>query len=148
MTTRLWLLLACIGSFGLSGVVQSQEAAAKADEPKTVSIIKLMMRPEAYDKARIRVIGFLALDREFGGGIFLHREDFENENLEHALRFDVRDSELLRKRQSLDRRYVIVEGIFRANEKDSTEWTIGRLTPVTLILAWPFKYNIHGESHK
>ena len=148
MTARLWLLLTVVGVSGSGAGSLHQATPAKADEPKTVSIIKLMLRPEAYDKARIRVIGFLALDREVAGHLYLHRDDFESENLEHAVRLDVRDAEYLRTRQAMDRRYVIAEGVFRANEKESTEWAVGRLTAVKLILPWPPKYDIHGEGRR
>ena len=82
--------------------------ATPVEEPKAVSIVELLARPEKYEGRAVRVIGFYRNEFEHSA-IYLHREDAERSILANG--FWVLGSGL----SSLGNRYIAIEGIFTAS---------------------------------
>lgn len=110
------------------------------ERPEQVSLIQLIARPEKYDGRLINIIGYLSLDREHSA-LYLHKEDFDHSLMSNAVSVHPTEA-MLRDRQELRGRYVILIGVFRAGERGRLdpsvvggmtdinrceEWTMGRM---------------------
>ena len=135
-----WLSIACL-VLSSASVAVGQGVARQPPEPRIVSIVRLIAHPNAYDGTRVRIVGFLALDRSLRGAVYLHKEDFEHELPQQAIRFDSQDADFLREHQSLNRQYVLINGVFRANAKTAKDSFAGRLTLLKEATRWPFRYD-------
>lgn len=88
--------------------------AHASEQPADVSLVELLANPEHYDGKLVRCIGFLRLEFE-GNALYLHREDYEHAILRNA--FWVQTSRGIDKnRASLNMKYVLLEGVFRAGD--------------------------------
>jgi len=90
-------------------------APIQAEQPTDVTLVQLIANPEKFDGKLIRVIGFLRLEFE-GNVLYLHREDYENAILGNGVWVDVTPA-ITKQRATLNKNYVIVEGIFSSSER-------------------------------
>jgi hypothetical protein len=79
-----------------------------AEMPEDVSMVQLIAAPEKFDGKVVRVVGFLSLEFE-GVGLYLHREDFQNETGNSLWIHPPEKTD-----PSLSRHYVQVVGTFEA----------------------------------
>jgi hypothetical protein len=87
------------------------------EEPINVSIVQLIANGQKYDGKLVRVIGFLRLEFE-GNALYLHREDYETSIMKNGIWVDVY-SETTKQSKTLNMHYVLLEGIFRADDLGS-----------------------------
>lgn len=96
-----------------------------------VSLIRLLANPERYNEKFIRVNGFLELEFE-GTALYLHREDCEQMLLRNAVWLDV-PSEIWGRKYELTERYVVIEGVFRADRRGHMDAFGGAISPIQVI---------------
>ena len=100
---------------------------AFADDPVEVSIVRLLAAPQSFHDKWVRVIGFLDLAPE-APRLYLHREDQEHGLAANGIPLgDVRG--LVVHKAQLDRRYVLVEGVFRPDRG-------GSITQIRRCMLW------------
>ena len=103
---------------------------------KDVSIIALIANPQLYNHSKVRVIGYLHLEFE-GNCIYLHKEDCKNAISKNALWVDLISREKMRSLQKFSDHYVIIEGIFNADDKGHMEMNSGTVTNISRVDLWP-----------
>jgi hypothetical protein len=107
---------------------------AEAAEPRDVSMIQLIANPQQYDGTPIRLIAFLNLEFE-GNVLYLHREDFEKTLPSNAIWISLTEQQA-RSSKKLSGGYVIVEGIFSAEDKGHMGMFSGSVHEVTRLHSW------------
>jgi hypothetical protein len=108
---------------------------AEAEMPKDVSIVQLLATPEKFDGKLVRVFGFLRLAFE-GDALYLHREDDAQGLTRNAVWVD-RTEAMEREQAKLNAHYVLVEGMFDAEDTGHMGLFGGALKKVTRIIPWP-----------
>jgi hypothetical protein len=106
----------------------------KADRPVGVSMVQLIANPKKFDGKFVRVIGFLRLEFE-GNELYLHREDYENAITGNGISVDT-NSEIMKQSETLNMRYVQLEGTFRAGELGELVDGIGTITKISRAEVW------------
>lgn len=107
---------------------------AQAEDLRDVSMIQLIANPHSYEGKRIRLIAFLNLEFE-GNALYLHREDFEHAIPNNAIWISLTD----RQEQTsgkLSGGYVLVEGVFNAEDRGHFGMFSGSIEKVTRLSAW------------
>jgi hypothetical protein len=101
---------------------------------ENVSMVQLIATSEKWDGKFVRVIGFLNLEFE-GDALYLHREDLVQslDNCVWVHRTDVME----RDRKQLNRHYVVIEGIFDAQDHGHMGMFGGAIKDITRIETWP-----------
>jgi hypothetical protein len=113
----------------------------QAAETLDVSLLQILANPAAYDQKRVRLVGFCHLEPDWENSLYLHREDFDR-MLPNSLRLDAaRDKPLLIEKHGLSDQYVLIEGTFRADEKESSSHS-GRLEAITKMERWPTRKEV------
>ena len=80
------------------------------NEPRDVSIIRLIAAPRDYALKVVRVVGYLNIAFE-GDAIYLHEEDYRRSLTTNALAI-LANPDLRTKLEKLTNQYVIIEGVF------------------------------------
>jgi hypothetical protein len=124
------IAVACIFLSSLSAVPTADQ------EPLDVSMVQLIANAQKYDGKLIRVIGFLRLEFE-GNELYLHREDYENGISKNGIWVDVY-SETMKKSKNLNMHYVLLEGIFNANDHGHGGASSGAIENIRRAEVWPF----------
>jgi hypothetical protein len=97
-------------------VALASGGGAAHDEPKPVSLIQLIANPTEFDRASVRVFGFLAMAGHHGGlaatVLYLHREDADNLLGNSVL--VVPSRQMQREEEKINRMYVMLTGTFHA----------------------------------
>jgi len=104
-------------------------------EPLVVSLLQLIANPEKFDGKPIRVIGFLRLEFE-GNTLYLHREDYENAISGNGIWVDV-STEMAKQEDSLNMHYVLLQGIFSANDRGHMSLWSGSIKKIRRAIVWP-----------
>lgn len=102
---------------------------------KSVSMVTLVANPDAYDRKRVRFIGYLHLEFE-GEAIYLHREDFENCIAKNAICIHRPADMVLEQWHDLNDQYVLCEGTFRADWLGHMAMNSGMIDEVTRLEPW------------
>src|ERR1700674_1634580 len=110
----------------------------------SVSLLQLIANPEKFAGRLVRVIGFLALEFE-GNALYLHREDQECMIPANGIWVDV-SPEIAEKRNALDVEYVLLEGIFDAQNKGHMSLWSGSITKIRRAELWPLHTQKSGNS--
>jgi hypothetical protein len=109
-------------------------AQARTTQPLSVSMVALLASPQKYDGKLIRVIGVLGIQFE-SNALYLHEEDYEFGITKNS--FFVRlTEEQERKFRALDKKHVIVEGMFSANGPEAREMTSGAIFDISRLEEW------------
>jgi hypothetical protein len=122
-------LLAC-------GLATAQEHVAASTVPRNVrpvevSLVQLIANPLAFDGQRIRAVGFLNLEFE-GNAIYLHRDDFEENNFKNAIWINV-PRMTGDERNRVVGRYCVIEGTFDARHHGHMGAFSGEIVDVTML---------------
>jgi hypothetical protein len=109
-------------------------ARARKAQPLFVSMVALLASPQKYDGKLIRVIGVLGIQFE-SNALYLHEEDYEYGITKNS--FFVRFTEEQEKQfRALDKKHVIVEGMFSANGPEAREMTSGAIFDIYRLEKW------------
>ncbi|MBY0229264.1 MAG: hypothetical protein K2W96_08310 [Gemmataceae bacterium] len=111
-------------------------AAPPPERPVSVSLVRLIADPAAFDGKLVRVIGFVRIEHE-DTAVYLHRDDDENLITKNGLWLAVNDGIAEgSKEAAANGRYALVEGRFRAKEKGHLGLWSGSIKEVTRLEAW------------
>jgi hypothetical protein len=99
-------------------------------EPESVSIIRLIANPDAYDGKFVRIIGFVRFEFE-GNAIYVHEEDYKQGLRKNGLWLSMEE------RKELDRKYALIEGVFNAKDRGHFGLWSGSIGKVTRAMLWP-----------
>jgi len=102
------------------------------------SLVELITRPEIYDGRRVRVVGWMNLAIE-DSALYLSQTDWENGLTRSAVWIDPPPNFLIDRGPTgpqPNRRYVIVEGIFKARRRGHMDRYSGALEAVTRLDQW------------
>ena len=103
---------------------------------QTVSIVQLLANPLRYSGKKVRVIGYVTFEFE-GESLYLHKEDFDHQISENAMRIAIPADMSPNERAKVDRSYVICEGTFVAlSHGHSDIFANGTLTKITRLQKW------------
>jgi len=119
---------AILGITALTFISPSGLGHAQQRPAVSVSLVQLIATPERFDGKQVRVVGFLGFGGVEGDGLHLHKDDYDN-NTGNAVAID-RTKEMLRDRAKLYGNYVVIEGVFRREEKPPTYVSTGRITSI------------------
>jgi hypothetical protein len=127
---RRYMIVAALSVAAFSFITRGRAA----EMAENVSMVQLIATPEKFDGKFVRVIGFLNLEFE-GDALYLHREDLVQglDNCVWVHRTDVME----RDRKKLNRHYVVIEGIFDAQDHGHMGMFGGAIKDITRIETWP-----------
>jgi len=83
-------------------------------ERPDVSLVQLIANPKDYDGKFVRVVGFVSMEFE-GNAIYLHEDDYRHSIFKNGLWIGLTD-DMQKNKADLDKRYLVIEGTFNANE--------------------------------
>jgi len=106
-----------------------------------VSLIQLIANPKSWDGKRVQVIGFLRLEFE-GNALYLHREDYLYGITDNAVWISLPSKLTASQREGLSTRYVICEGVFRADDHGHLGLFSGVLGEINRIEPWGSKETV------
>ncbi len=104
---------------------------------QTLSLIEVIANAQEYDGKAIRVVGFLNLEFE-SKALYLSRDDAQHSVTKNALWVEL---EKWTEYKKFNKHYVLIEGIFDANNKGHLQLYSGSLTHIKRLILW-------GESTK
>lgn len=125
---RALLLLICAMQIA---AFQAPQATAPAPTDK-VSIIQIIANPAAFDGKNVRFVGWARLEFE-ESAIFLDESSYQNSAFKNGVWIHVPLEMTSVEKSQLGGSYLIVEGIFRANDKGHTGAYSGAVTNVRLL---------------
>ena len=103
-------------------------------EPLSVSLVSLIATPERYDGKYVRVLGVAYLDSKYSiNAIYLTREDKSKANAANGIFLYLSSSG--QKTDRLNNRFVVVQGVFRSDEKGHLHIFPGSLVDVDRLEA-------------
>jgi hypothetical protein len=98
-----------------------------------VSLISLISNPERYNGKVVRVKGFDNIEFE-GDAIYLHKEDFDLGIDQNSIWLQVSKEDAAQPHfQNCNRKYVLIEGTFDANNKGHNGRFNGAITKITRL---------------
>jgi hypothetical protein len=109
--------------------------SVSTEAPLVVSLLQLIATPKRFDKKPIRVVGFLRLEFE-GNALYLHREDYENAISGNGIWVEV-SAEMAKQEDSLNMHYVLLQGIFNANDRGHMSLWSGSIKKIRRAIVWP-----------
>ena len=106
------------------------------------SIAALIARPEVFDGKAVRIIGFINFEFE-GDAIYLSKGDWEHSINRNALWVELSEETVGRsfvggRDGRPNKRYVIIEGTFRAKNRGHLGLFSGAIEQVTRLQPWNF----------
>ena len=123
------LRLRCLGLL-LAMTIALSPGASRAEQATGVSMIALIANPDRYDGKLVRIIGFLRIEFE-GNAVYLHRSDYE-----HAISKNGLWTEIDMARKDLDKKYVLIEGTFEADNHGHMGMFSGAITNIRRAQLW------------
>src|SRR5712672_531016 len=81
-----------------------------------ISLIQLISNPDKYDGKVVRLEGFLRIEFE-GNALYLHQEDDDHMLTKNAIWVDV-NPDIMKRRTTLNKKYVFLEGTFDAKNHE------------------------------
>jgi hypothetical protein len=97
-----------------------------------ISLIRLIQSPDEYNLKQVRVIGFAKLEFE-AKALYVTKEDYDNAITKNAIWLDVDLTEGVRK---LNKKYVLVEGVFDKDKLGHLRMYSGTIKAVRRIEEW------------
>ena len=104
-----------------------------APDAVDVSLVQLIATPERFHGKRVRVIGFVRLEFE-GDAIYLHGDDYKHRLSRNGLWIDVPEK-MEARRAEFDRRYVLIEGVFDAQNRGHLDSFSGSIRNLNRYMA-------------
>jgi hypothetical protein len=111
-------------------------AADSCKDINDVSIIQLISNPEKFDGKCVRLIGFVHLEFE-GDAMYLHEVDYENRLTKNGLWLEISEDFYGKDKQKYTHKYVLVEGIFSANNEGYMNLFSGAIENIKRFEVWP-----------
>lgn len=100
---------------------------------KDVSLIRLIAKPGEYNNIPVRVKGFLNIEFE-GDALYLYKDDYQSGIEKNGIWIEIPEDAILRTRiKACSKKYVIIEGIFDANNRGHMNLFSGSLKVVTRV---------------
>ena len=109
-------------------------SSVEAQEPREVSIVRLISNPPEFHGARVRIIGFVRLEFE-GNAIYLHQDDYKYAIHKNSLWLSITD-EIKKNQKKFSDRYVLVEGTFDARYFGHRGLFGGAIKNITRFQVW------------
>jgi hypothetical protein len=111
-------------------------STAQMQGPLSVSLVQLIATPERFDGKMVAVTGFLTIGHE-ATFLYLSEADYEHALPENAVSFEL-TREMLDDREKLNRSYVVLVGVFRANRRAGYTYPCpnGAVTKITRFSQW------------
>jgi hypothetical protein len=109
---------------------------ATADRALDVSMVQLIATPDKYQGKRVQLVAFLHLEFE-GNAIYLHKEDYDKSIHKNGLWIRLPDQKP--SLSALSDNYVLVEGVFDANDTGHLGMWSGTISNVSRLELW----NVH-----
>lgn len=97
-----------------------------------VSMINLIATPEKYEGKSIRVVGYAVIEKD--KCIFLSEEDARKKITKNAVWIDI--GKLQVQYRLLNRKYVLVEGIFNYKNKGDMSMLSGTIKNISRLEEW------------
>lgn len=136
-TLLLYLTLtACHHASPSSGNIAQPTTNSDSTVYKEVSILALISNPQAYDKHRVKVIGYLHLEFE-GDCIYLHKEDFTQHIEKNGLWLDFKTRGSRDSLLKLTDHYVLIEGKFDSHNLGNDNMNSGCIKQINRLETWP-----------
>jgi hypothetical protein len=86
--------------------------AQNSQDATGISLIQLISNPDKYDGKVVRLEGFLRIEFE-GNALYLHQEDDDHMLTKNAIWVDA-SPDMTKRRNDLNKKYVLLEGTFDA----------------------------------
>lgn len=142
MSPRLWLPVAAVVALSLTvWAKQPPTAGAPAPDPNrpvSVSLIRLIANPDAFDGKLVRVFGYVRVEHE-GTSIYLHREDYVKGLSKNGLWLAASDVAAPGSREAaVQNRYALIEGRFSAKMTGHMGLWSGSIKDITRMEPWDF----------
>jgi len=142
MTRRLCLPVVAVVALTLTVWAKQPPAGGPAPPdpggPVSVSLIRLIANPDAFDGKLVRVIGYVRIEHE-GHAIYLHREDYVKALSKNGLWLAANDSAPEGSREAaVQNRYALIEGRFSAKETEHRGLWSGSIREITRMEPWHF----------
>ena len=96
------------------------------------SLIQLIQSPEQYAAKRVRVMGFASIKFE-GRALYVREQDYRNAITKNAVWLSVEINDV---NKLMHERYVLVEGVFSAQEKGHLKLYSGSINQVNRLEQW------------
>ncbi len=128
----------------ISNLSCAQKDNSKNDEDKyidilsknyNVSLIKLISNPEKYHNKPIQVVGYLHLEFE-GNAIYINELDYKHSLNKNGFRVSFKNKDLMAKAMKLNDKYVLIEGVFDAENTGHMGLWNGEIKNITRIDSW------------
>jgi hypothetical protein len=113
------------------------------DQRGLVTLLQVLSNPQKYHGQELQLIGFLHIEFE-GDGLYLHKEDFDHGIVGNMIWVHVTE-EMNKKKDKLNDRYVIIRGVFDANDHGHMGLFSGALKKITRCDAWPDRETIRRQ---
>ena len=120
--------------------------AQRFADPLDVSLIQLISSPDKFDGKLVRVEGFLRLEFE-GEALYLHQEDDEQMLTKNAIWIDA-SPDMMKKRDSVNKKYVLLEGTFDAKNHGHMALFSGSLHAITRADAMPSRSDLQRMNER
>lgn len=108
-------------------------------EIEFISLITLIQNPEKFAGKKVRVVGLCTLAFE-GKAVWTSREDMEKAVTKNAVWLD---SKLDKDTTKLDKKFLLVEGVFNATRKGHLGMYSGTIESITRLELWEPKSEGH-----
>jgi hypothetical protein len=115
----------------LAALLWAGSSRAQAADPDEVSMIRIISSPDDWDGRLVRIYGYFVTDFE-GTAIYLHADDYENSLYTNGLWVELGPIRGLIPSDC----YVLMEGVFDADEHGHFGLWSGAITGVTRVMAW------------
>lgn len=100
-----------------------------------ISLIKLVSNPEKFHNQPIQIIGFLHLEFE-GNAIYINELDYKHSIRKNGFWVSFKNKELQKKAFELNDKYVLIEGVFDAENFGHMGMWSGEIKNITRIDSW------------
>jgi hypothetical protein len=130
---------AVAASAGGKASAETKKPGSSPGQPVSVSLIRLIATPEAFDGAYVRVFGFVRIEHE-GTAVYLHREDAEHMLTKNGLWLAANDAAPEGSREArVKDRYALIEGRFSASKKGHLNLWSGSVENITRMEPWEIR---------
>jgi hypothetical protein len=134
--------ISALGLFGCA-LLAAFLAAQNSQDPTGISLIQLISNPDRYDGKVVRLEGFLRLEFE-GNALYLHQEDDDYMLTKNAICVDA-SPDMIKSRDNLDKKYVLLEGTFDAKDHGHMGLFSGSLHKIKRADAFPSRADLEKQ---
>ena len=111
-------------------------------------MIALISNPQAYDKQRVSITGYMHLEFE-GNCIYLHKDDFTQHIEKNGLWLEFKNRAAVDSIYKFSDNYVVIEGVFDSHALGHMSMNSGSIKQITsLEVRYPDKFNTLNVKHR